>query len=135
LFNRTSENPRALQIEVAFHRTRPEYENVASRFRPIVPQPGKMETRRRCARSSHAQLKGRLRNRSRFGIWRSVPSTATATSLNNLATLLLTQRDLMAAMPLFEYIHATALDPEHPDTAAALCIHRGGGRRQGEERG
>ena len=29
---------------------------------------------------------------------RSVPSTATATSLNNLATLLLTQGDLMAAI-------------------------------------
>lgn len=57
-------------------------------------------------------------------IWRSVPSTASATSLNNLATLLLTQGDLMAAMPLFEYIHETALDPEHPDTAAALCIRR-----------
>ena len=70
-------------------------------------------------------MKGRLRNRSRFGIWRSVPSTATATSLNNLATLLLTQGDLMAAMPLFEYIHETALDPEHPDTAAALCIRHG----------
>jgi hypothetical protein len=65
---------------------------------------------------------------------RSVPSTATATSLNNLATLLLTQGDLMAAMPLFEYIHGTALEPEYPDTAAALRIHRGG-RRQGEERG
>ena len=54
------------------------------------------------------------------------PDTATATSVNNLATLLLTQGDLMAAMALFEYIHATALDPEHPDTAAALCVHRGG---------
>jgi hypothetical protein len=31
----------------------------------------------------------------------------------------------MAAKPLFEYIHETALDPEHPDTTAALCIHRG----------
>jgi hypothetical protein len=45
--------------------------------------------------------------------------------------LLLTQGDLMAAMPLFEYIHATALDPEHPDTAAGVGF-TAGGRRQGE---
>ena len=54
------------------------------------------------------------------------PEHRTATSLNNLATLLLTQRDLMAAMPLFEYIHATAPAPSTPTPAAALCIHRGG---------
>jgi hypothetical protein len=76
-------------------------------------------------------LKGRLRNRSRFGIWRSVPSTATATSLNNLATLLLTQGDLMAAMPLFEYIHETALDPQHSDKRRRSAF-TAGGRRQGE---
>ena len=79
--------------------------------------------------SPHAQLKGRLRNHSRFGIWRSVPNTATATSLNNLATLLLTQGDLMAAMPLFEYIHETALDPEHSDKRRALhSLWEDGGR-------
>ena len=49
----------------------------------------------------------------------------TATSLNNLPTLLLTQGDHVAAKPLFEHIYETALDPEHPDTAAALCIRRG----------
>jgi hypothetical protein len=68
---------------------------------------------------------------------RSVPSTATATSLNNLATLLLTQGDLMAAMPLFEYIHPTALDPKHPETAAALCIRHGrtaSGQARGAEK-
>ena len=90
-----------------------------------------MEIAKAMCKESSRTIEGRLRNRSQFGIWRSVPSTATATSLNNLATLLLTQGDLMAAMPLFEYIHATALDPEHPDTAAALAF-TAGGRRQGE---
>ena len=61
-----------------------------------------------------------------------VPSTSlTATSLNNLATLLLTQGDLMAAMPLFEYIHETAPAPSTPTPPPALCIPAGG-RRQGE---
>src|ERR1700731_3319809 len=65
-------------------------------------------------KESSRTFEGRVRNRSRFGRRRSVPSTSlTATSLNNLTTLLLTQADLMAAMPLFEYIRETALDPQH----------------------
>ena len=105
-------------------------------FTPIIAQPRKYADHRTTTQNGIAQamfkessrtFEGRVRNRSRFGRRRSVPSTSlTATSLNNLTTLLVTQADLMAAMPLFEYIHATALDPEHPDTAAALCIHRGG---------
>jgi hypothetical protein len=37
----------------------------------------------------------------------------------------------MAAKPLFEYIHATALDPEHP-TPPRRSAFTAGGRRQGE---
>jgi hypothetical protein len=51
--------------------------------------------------------------------------------------LLLTQGDLMAAMPLFQYIHPTALDPKHPETAAALCIRHGrtaSGQARGAEK-
>jgi|SRR5271156_1822181 hypothetical protein len=56
----------------------------------------------------------------------------TATSLNNLPTLLLTQGDHVAAKPLFEHIYETALDPEHPDTAAARSAFAAGGPRRGD---
>ena len=59
----------------------------------------------------------------------------TATSLNNLANLLLDQRDLAGARPLLERalaIWEKALGPEHPDTATSLnnlasLLHRASG--------
>ena len=81
-------------------------------------------------KESSRTFEGRVRNRSRFGRRRSVPSTSlTATSLNNLTTLLLTQADLMAAMPLFEYIRETALDPQHSDRRRRSAFPREDGGR------
>jgi hypothetical protein len=73
-------------------------------------------------KESSRTFEGRVRNRSRFGRRRSVPSTSlTATSLNNLTTLLLTQATTWQQSRSSNTSNETALGPEHPDTAAALC--------------
>jgi hypothetical protein len=81
-------------------------------------------------KESSRTFEGRVRNRSRFGRRRSVPSTSlTATSLNNLTTLLLTQATTWQQSRTSNTSNETALDPEHSDRRRRSAFPREDGGR------